>query len=258
MARIVFLGTSAALAAANRTHTSLAILPDAAGKGLLIDCGGDVFGALLRAGIGLDTISDLFITHAHIDHIGSLPSLIENFRLGGRTAPLHIWSLSEVDAVARALVTAFSFELKLDAWTFAVSFSTFSSGESLALAGSTARVLAMDHTVPSVGIRLELPGGAVTYTSDTQPAAAVRELGQDVRLLITECTYLSADVAAARTAKHTTALEAGEQAAACGAQSLALVHLGQGWTPDDARAEVARSFAGAVLIPSDGDVLDLT
>lgn len=257
MARIVFLGTSAALPAANRTNTSLAILPDAPASGLLIDCGGDVYGALLRAGIGLDAISDLLITHAHIDHIGSLPSLIESFRLGGRTAPLRIWSLPEVDAVARALVAAFSFELKLDSWTYSVTFSTFSSGDDITLADSRVHILAMDHTVPCIGMRLDLPGGPVAYTSDTQPTAAVRELGQDTRLLITECTYLSADVAAARTAKHTTALEAGEQAAACGARALALVHIGQGWTPDDARAEAGRVFAGEVLIPSDGDVLDL-
>lgn len=257
MARIVFLGTSAALPAANRTNTSLAILPDAPDSGLLIDCGGDVYGALLRAGIGLDTISDLLITHAHIDHIGSLPSLIESFRLGGRTAPLRVWSLPEVDSVARALVAAYSFELKLDSWTYPVTFSRFASGADITLAGSRAHILAMDHTVPSVGVRLELPDGTIAYTSDTQPTAAVPELCQDARLLITECTYLSADVTAARMAKHTTALEAGEQATACGAGALVLVHIGQGWTPDDAIAEAGRAFAGEVLVPSDGDVLDL-
>ncbi|HLZ20672.1 MAG TPA: MBL fold metallo-hydrolase [Ktedonobacterales bacterium] len=257
MARIVFLGTAAALPAAGRANTCLAILPDAPDTGLLIDCGGDVYGAMLRAGIAPDAISDLLITHAHIDHIGSLPSLIESFRLGGRTTPLHVWSLPEVDTIAQALVTAFSFELKLDAWTFPVTFSTVTSGQEVTLAGSRARVLAMDHAVPSVGIRLEMPGGAVAYTSDTQPAPAIVELGKGARILITECTYLSRDVGFARMAKHLTALETGEQAAACGVATLALVHIGQGWTPDEARAEAARAFAGDILIPNDGDVLEV-
>ncbi|MGH2514922.1 MAG: MBL fold metallo-hydrolase, partial [Ktedonobacterales bacterium] len=77
------------------------------------------------------------------------------------------------------------------------------------------------------------------------------------RILITECTYLSGDVAFARLTKHSTAEEAGEQAAACGVSTLALVHIGQGWTPDEARTEVARSFTGAILIPNDGDVLEV-
>lgn len=257
MARIVFLGTSAALPAAHRTNTSLAVLPEAPDAGLLIDCGGDVCGAILRAGIALDAISDLFITHAHIDHIGSLPSLIESFRLGGRTAPFHIWSLPEVNAVAEALVSAFSFELKLDAWTFPVTFSAITSGQELTLAGTSARILAMDHAVPSAGVRLDLPGGAVAYTSDTQPAPAIRELGAGARMLITECTYLSRDEKYARMAKHSTATETGEQAAICGVATLALVHIGQGWTPDEARAEAARAFSGDILIPNDGDVLEV-
>lgn len=257
MARIVFLGTSAALPAANRTNTCLAVLPEAPNTGLLIDCGGDVYSALLRADIAPDAISDLLITHAHIDHIGSLPSLIESFRLGGRTAPLRIWSLPEVDAIAQALMTAFSFELKLDSWTFPVTFSTVTSGQELVFAGSRAHILAMDHAVPSVGVRLELPGGAVAYTSDTQPTPAIRELGAGARILITECTYLSNDVAFARMAKHSTAEETGEQAAACGVATLALVHIGQGWTPDEARAEAARAFSGEILIPNDGDVLQV-
>jgi ribonuclease BN (tRNA processing enzyme) len=255
MARIVFLGTSAALPAPDRTNTCLAVFSEAPDTGLLIDCGGDVYGSLLRAGIAPNAMSDLLITHAHIDHVGSLPSLLESFRLGGRTAPLHIWALPEVDAVVQALVTAFNFELKLDSWTFQVTFSTVSSGQELTLAGSRARVLAMDHTVPTIGVRIELPGGAVAYTSDTQPAPAIRELGEGARMLITECTYLSRDVAYARIAKHSTAQETGEAAAACGVSTLALVHIGQGWTPDEARAEAARAFSGEIVIPKDGDVL---
>lgn len=257
MAQIVFLGTSAALPAANRTNTSLVVQSGALDSSLLIDCGGDVYGALLRAGISLDSISDLLITHAHIDHIGSLPSLIESFRLGGRTTPLRVWSLPEVNAVAQALVAAFGFELKLDSWTFPITFSTITSGQELSLAGMSASILAMDHSIPSIGVRLDLAEGAIAFTSDTQPAPAVRKLGQGARILITECTYLSDNVRFARMAKHSTAQETGEQAAACGAQTLVLVHIGQGWTPDDARAEAAQAFSGDIIIPNDGDTLDL-
>src|SRR5438477_12777210 len=116
MARLMFLGTAPALPTAHRTNVILAVTGENAEGSLLIDCGGDTYGALLRAGLGPDALGDLFITHAHIDHIGSLPSLIESYRLGGRARPLHIWALPEVIAVAQKLITAFDFELHLDNW----------------------------------------------------------------------------------------------------------------------------------------------
>ncbi len=114
MARLIFLGTSAALPTAERTNALLAVIPDTQPSGLLIDCGGDVYAALQRARLGPDAISDLLITHAHIDHIGSLSSLIESLRLGGRTTPLRIYALPEVIEVARRIVQVFDYELTLD------------------------------------------------------------------------------------------------------------------------------------------------
>jgi ribonuclease BN (tRNA processing enzyme) len=56
-----------------------------------------------------------------------------------------------------------------------------------------------------------------------------------------------------------TAPETGQQANAAGAQALALVHLGtgSGWTADNARAEASREYGGRILIPSDGDGIDV-
>ncbi len=258
MARLLFLGTAPALPTARRTNAILAITGEAENGGLLIDCGGDVYGALLRAGLGPNDLGDLFITHAHIDHIGSLPSLIESYRLGGRSKPLRIFALPEVMAVARKLIAAFDFELELDNWTFDVTFHEIEHGEKLTLGGYKARILRMDHAVPTAGVRLELPLGPVAYTCDTQPNPALPELGRGARLLITESTFLRQHVEYARMTKHMTAYEAGQQAAACGVESLALVHIGEGEdTVEEARAEAAECFSGKVLTPSDGDALEV-
>ncbi|MGZ3640029.1 MAG: MBL fold metallo-hydrolase [Ktedonobacterales bacterium] len=257
MARMIFLGTGAALPCADRTNTTIAVLPDSATPGLLIDCGGDVYGALLRAHIAPDAIGDLLITHAHIDHIGSLPSLIESYRLGGRTSPLRIWALPEVLSVAQRLIAVYDYELKLHEWTYDINFSPVEHGQQLILGSIPARILAMDHSLPSVGIRVELPGGAIAYTSDTQPTPTVAELAKGASMLITECTFLHTDVQHARSSKHTTALEAGHEAATSGVATLALVHIGVGDAIDAARAEAAQSFSGEILIPNDGDTTDL-
>lgn len=254
MARLIFLGTSAALPTVERANTMLAVMPDAGAPGLLIDCGDRVYAALERAGLAQDAIGDLFITHAHIDHIGALPSLIESLRLGGRRAPLRIWAIPEVLSMARGLLSIFDFELTLDDWAFDVSLAPVEQGQELTLAGMPARITRMDHSVPTAGIRLQLPGGPVTYTCDTQPTPAIRELGAGSRLLIAESTFLHGHVVAARTSKHMTAVEAGEQASLCGASELAMVHVGH-WDPRDAIVEAIGEFSGKVIVPNDGDEL---
>jgi ribonuclease Z len=259
MARLIFLGTGAALPTAERGNTALAISGPTAGDWLQIDCGGDPYRALLRAKIPADGVRDLLITHAHIDHIGGLPSLIEGLRLGGRHAPLRILALPEVMPIARSLLDLYQYELTLDTWPFAIALETLEPGHDLMLAGVTARTARMDHALPSVGVRLELPSGPVCYSCDTQPTPALPELGRDVSLLITECTFLRGHEAAARHSRHLTAVEAGELAVAAHARALALVHLGvgDGWSIEDARAQAAGIFGGTLIIPSDGDVLDV-
>lgn len=258
MARAVFLGTAAALPVADRSNTALAVVGDTE-PGVLIDAGGDIYGALLRANLARDELSDLFITHAHIDHIGSLPSLIESFRLGGRHTALRIVGLPEVIETARQIIEVFRYELTLDSWTFAVSYTVVEDGQQLSLGGIPATIARVDHTLPCAGLRLTFPGGDFAYTSDTQPTPAIQRLAQGARVLVTECTYLNENASYARGSRHMTALEAGQQAAACGVKTLGLVHLGlaAGWTTDDARAEAAQAFSGDIVTPSDGDELEL-
>lgn len=259
MGRLIFLGTGAALPTADRGNTALAIRGADPHQWLQIDCGGDTYRALLRAGIGPDDVRDLLITHAHIDHLGGLPSLIESLRLGGRTAPLRLLALPEVLSVVHPLLALYGYELTLDSWTFAISYEVLEPGSALTLAGIPARTERMDHALPSVGVRLELSGGPVCYSCDTQPTPALPALGRDAALLITECTFLRGHEASARHSRHLTAVEAGEQAAAANARQLALVHLGvgDGWRAEEARAQAASAYSGAIIIPNDGDALDV-
>jgi ribonuclease BN (tRNA processing enzyme) len=258
MARVIFLGTAAALPTVDRGNTALAIVGDSGSQGVLIDAGGDIYGALCRAGLARDELHDLFLTHAHIDHIGSLPSLIESFRLGGRHAPLNIYALPEVIETTREILKTFSYELTLDTWSFEVTLTTIQDGQQAQLGGIPVTFGRVDHTLPTAGVRLTLPGGDFAYTSDTQPTPAIEHLGKGARVLVTECTYLNEGAKYARVSRHMTALEAGQQAAVCGVETLALVHLGvaAGWTTDAARDEAAQAFSGTILTPSDGD--DLT
>jgi len=174
------------------------------------------------------------------------------FGLGGRTRPLRILAIPEVLSVAQRLVEVFDFELTLDSWTFPVSFQAVTPGERMDLAGNPVTCFRMDHTVPSVGVRIELAQGTVAYTSDTQPNPAMQQLAQGARLLITECTFLKSGEAHARSSRHMTTLDAGRAAADAQVHTLVLVHQGP-WSAEQARVEIREVFAGDVVIPADGD-----
>ena len=162
-------------------------------------------------------------------------------------------------AIVQRLVAVYDFELKFDAWGYPVSFHAVDEGQEITLAGVSAQVYRMDHSVISAGVRLDLPTGALAYTCDTQPTPKIAQLGAQARLFITEATFLDKDVELARKGKHLTALEAGQQAAACEAGTLALVHLGvaDGWNPADASAEAGQAFSGPIVVPQDGDTLEM-
>ncbi|HEY7850502.1 MAG TPA: MBL fold metallo-hydrolase [Ktedonobacterales bacterium] len=259
MTRLIFLGTAAALPTGDRGNSALALVGDPSEPGLLIDCGDGVYRALVRAEVGPNALGDIFITHAHIDHLGGLPSLIECLRLAGRRRPLRIFALPETMEITRALLDAFAFELTLDSWSYPITLTAVDESSKLSFLGAPAQLHRMRHSIPSAGLRIDLAGGALAYTCDTEPNPAIATLGAQARLLITECTTLQKNVSEARKAKHMTALEAGQQAAECGADALALVHLGvaEGWSAAAASAEAAQAYAGPIITPHDGDALEL-
>lgn len=262
MPDVTFLGTAAAVPSADRGYTSLVI---ADGRtGMLIDCGAIVFQALLRANIPPEAITDLFITHAHIDHIGGLPSLLECFRLSGRRAPLRLWALPETLKVVDNLLQTFAFEIPLPLPYGLEIHRLEGDGACPPLGDTSFSFIPVHHSIPTAGLRLSFPQGdgttrTVVYSSDTRPIKALETFARHCDLLILECTYLNSKSTFAERVGHMTAGQAGQLAHNAQAGALALVHLGlyDGWNVDQARSEAAEAFAGPIHFPADGDRLHL-
>lgn len=260
MPDVTFLGTSAAVPTADRGYTSLVISDGHIG--MLVDCGAIVFQAMLRANIPPEAITDLFITHAHIDHIGGLPSLLECFRLSGRRMPLRIWALPETMKVVDGLLQTFAFEIPLPL-PYAIHLQRLEGeGACPPLGNISFSFIPVQHSIPTAGLRLSFPrndGSAwtVVYSSDTKSFPALEAFAQDCDLLILECTFLSSKSTIAGRVGHMTAGQAGQLAQKARAGALALVHLGlyDGWNVDQARREVAETFSGEVIFPADCNCL---
>jgi ribonuclease Z len=86
---LVFLGTAGSVPTARRAPSSL--LVRRGGERLLVDCGEGTQRQLLRSGIGLVELPEVFLTHYHADHYLGLPGMMKTFALRGRELPLRIY-----------------------------------------------------------------------------------------------------------------------------------------------------------------------
>lgn len=253
---VVFLGTGSALPSVDRANTSLALVA-AAGAGItLIDCGGDPFRQLLRAGLDPRRVKDIIVTHAHIDHVGGLPSMIESFRIIGRTDPLHVHAITHPLQVARDLLRTYAFELTLHHWPFAVELHELQPGTNATIGDFTVTPIAADHTVPSIGLRAvptATPAGPIfAYTCDTRVAPMIPDIARHADLFVAEATYPHGQNDAAAQVGHMTTSQAGEMARAGAARALALVHLSAGYAQEgQVRREARATYRGPIIVPRD-------
>ncbi|MBW7967955.1 ribonuclease Z [Bradyrhizobium sp. BR 10289] len=102
MFALTFLGTSASVPSAERNHPAL--LVEAAGQRILVDCGEGTQRQLLRSGAGFRRLDRILLTHAHLDHVLGIPGLFSTLRLRQSSEMMTIHGGAEtLDIVIRML-----------------------------------------------------------------------------------------------------------------------------------------------------------
>lgn len=302
--RVTFLGTSGAVPTTQRAPS--AIMVNREGDRLLFDCGEGTQRQMMRYNTGF-TVSDLFVTHLHGDHILGIPGLVQSWDFNDRTDPLTIHC-------PRGSYTDINDLLGVGGYTpsFPIDINEVTPGDAARETDEyTVRAFETDHRVTSVGYVLievdrpgrfdrqkaeeelgippgpkygklhdgqsvELddgrviepddvvgdprPGRRLVYTGDTRPTDAVEAIAADADLLIHDATFADDHATRARETKHATGREAGELAAAAGAQRLALTHISSryGADPSAISTQAADAFDGEVFIPNDGQQVEVS
>ena len=250
-ARVAFLGTSAALTSAARDNTSLVF--EAAGTAVLADCGGGALHRLRRLGVDPLALTHVIVTHVHVDHAYGLPSLVRQLMLLGRQTPLSVVCRPEHVEPLRGLLTVFrvwerpdTFALRLTPIDLAVGARAFTSGR---LRVSTTP---NDHgPMPNFAVRVDVDGGgAVVYSSDTQPSASVVALARGAEMLVHEATFLERDRPTGHASTHSSAADAGQVAARAGVRRLLLTHVGAAYhdAVEALTVEARKHFDGDVRV----------
>jgi ribonuclease Z len=91
MAQLIILGSGHAVPDLDHENTHLLLLLE--GQAILIDCASNPILQLSRAGVELDRITDLILTHFHPDHVSGVPLLFMSMWLLGRKEPIDVYGL---------------------------------------------------------------------------------------------------------------------------------------------------------------------
>jgi ribonuclease Z len=245
MSEFIILGTAAAIPSVKHHNTHLALIdpPDV----ILVDCGDIPAVRLGQAGIELDQISDIILTHFHPDHVGGLPLLLMNMWLVGRKDALRIYGLHHTLKRVEDLMGFYHWE----DWPrfFPVAFHRLPEQEGVMVLERGNLVISsapVCHIVPTIGLRFDFSGSrfSLAYSSDTEPCQAARNLAQGVDILIHEATGPSVG--------HSTARQAAELASQAGVKKLYLIHYPAGDDEDaELLAEAQKRFSGGIEYAQD-------
>lgn len=289
--QFITLGTNAGpLAEANRSQPANALL---VGDDLyLVDAGDGTAGQLAKAGLRLQDVKGLFLSHNHFDHTGGVLAVLGlRMQLNVRET-LEIYgppgTQTLVDGLLEGMAPAMkaAYGMPGQSWAAHVDVIELVDGSAVELDGMNVSVAENTHfKIPedsgtpekakSLSFRFDLQDRSIVYTGDTGPSGAVEKLAQGADLLVSE--MMDIDKVLARIKKvspglpeqqfkgiewhlrahHVLPNQVGEMAANAGVNKVVVTHMSPNIATEEMAAyyrdEIAQVFDGEIVIANDLD-----
>src|SRR5262249_53922667 len=157
------------------------------------DCGASSLPALKRAGIVLDDIDVILITHFHGDHFAGLPFFLLDAQFSRRTRPLVIAGPAGIEARLAQMMEALFEHSSKTRQKFELSVAELAPEQTRqfgAVAVTPYPVVHGESGGPFLGYRVEAEGRVIAYSADTEWTEALVPLARDADLFIAEAyTY---------------------------------------------------------------------
>jgi len=194
-------------------------------------------------------VTDLLLTHSHLDHTLGIPFLLASHTL-------RIWGLPEtLKAVRECLLDG---KIWPDLSTYAV-WKPVTPGKRFALGPWQVEAGAMVHTTPCVGYALRGEGTSVVVCGDTRLEEEVVQWAraQDPATCVVECSLPDGQADLARRYCHQTPSDLAAWRTALGRGPRLLVTHLKPSCEDAVRAECEALRDPALVVMRDGDAYDL-
>ena len=227
--KVVLLGTGVG-PPVNLQQFGASTLIEAGAIRLLFDCGRGATLRLAQVGVPLGSISRLFLTHLHSDHVVQIPDLLlTGWVGGGRRIPLEVWGPEGTREMMDHMQQAFAFDIRMrrdvdekaSVDGIKVGSHDIKQGVIFDQQGVKVTAFLVDHSpvTPAFGYRVDYRGHSVVLSGDTRVSENLIRFAQGVDVLIHE--VLDAETvrawfptnpkaSEAILAKHTTPEQAGE------------------------------------------------
>jgi len=200
---------------------------------ILIDAGTGVGELSLSE---LSVIDHIFITHSHMDHICSLPLLLDSVWGMRNRQPVIVYATAETLEILRQHVFNWKiwpdFSEIPDAEHPVMRYQTITLGEATDLQGRKITAVPAVHTVPAVGYHLDSGQASLVFSGDTYINDALWTVVNGIanlRHLIIETAFSNGEIELATLAKHLCpSLLAGELAKFNGDAEIFITHLKPG------------------------------
>jgi len=197
--KIRVLGCSGGIGGSLRT-TSFLVDDD-----VLLDAGTGVGDLTLEQ---LARIDHIFVSHSHLDHVASIPFLVDTV-CWMRGSPIKVYGIKETLDILRAHLFNWKiwpdFTQIPDADKPFMVYREIRVGETVALGSRRFTAIPANHTVPAVGYAVENDRGALIFSGDTSTNDALWKVvnaTQNLKYLIIETAFSNKERAIAVASKH--------------------------------------------------------
>ena len=202
---------------------------------------------------------DLFLSHAHVDHVVGLPFFAFAYRAGNS---LRVWSGHQApgdgttESAVRSLMSSPLLPISPDVFCADVSFRDFAAGDGLAPPGGVSiRTARLRHPGGATGYRVEHGGRSICYVTDTEhvpgaPDENILALVDGADILIYDAMFTDEEFPRHRGWGHSTWEEGARLSRAAGVATYAIFHHAperDDEALDRIGAAAERLFPGAVV-----------
>jgi ribonuclease Z len=210
--KVTLLGTAPGPPVRLRSYQATTLV-EANGETLLFDCGRGVLLRLERAGIPIASVTKVFLTHLHSDHVVDIPDLMLTpwAARTSRKAPFEVWGPDGTVSMMDHLEKAFAFDThirrdvdeKFSPEGIKVIAHDIKQGVVYEKNGVKVTAFLVDHgpVKPAFGYRVDYGGHSVALSGDTRPSYNLVQFSKGVDLLIHEA--LDPDRFNAAASEHT-------------------------------------------------------